>query len=241
MQRSIMPDEATIISDNWQRVQESVARSLDSSEHNQSVKIVGVSKYVSAERTQLLLDSGCTHLGENRPQLIWEKQAWLEEHQHDKPKWHMIGHLQRNKVRRTLPMLCSIHSVDSERLATSVNEEAEKLGRSIPILAEVNVTEDTSKTGMQSEQLLSFMDHVGKLPNLQLQGLMAMSTHFAGGDQARREFAHVRDLRDRLQTSYPSFDLKELSMGMSGDFHEAILEGATLVRIGSSLWEGIER
>ncbi|MEM7558207.1 MAG: YggS family pyridoxal phosphate-dependent enzyme [Planctomycetota bacterium] len=234
-----MTDSAQLVQSNWNRVQNAVQAAADESEWKQEVQVIGVSKYVDAPQTNLLVQAGCQELGENRPQVLWEKFDWFAQEQTSQPQWHMIGHLQRNKVRRTLPMLKMIHSVDSLRLAKTLEDEAAKIERKISILAEVNVTQDDSKTGMPESELSPFLEQIADMPHLELRGLMAMSTHFAGGDQARAEFARVRELRDRLQFAFPQFDLRELSMGMSGDFREAILEGATLVRIGSSLWEGI--
>lgn len=234
-----MSDPAKLVQENWKRVQEVVQAAADESEWKQEVQVIGVSKYVDAPQTFLLVQAGCHELGENRPQVLWEKFDWFAQEQTSQPQWHIIGHLQRNKVRRTLPMLKMIHSVDSLRLAKTLEDEAAKIERKISILAEVNVTQDDSKTGMPESELSPFLEQIADMPHLELRGLMAMSTHFAGGDQARAEFAQVRELRDRLQAAFPQFELRELSMGMSGDFREAILEGATLVRIGSSLWEGI--
>ena len=214
---------------------------------------------VDAALTMQLAQAGCRVLGENKPQEIWAKSEWFAANpcvgstevfsgsgeqiltgQADAAvAWHMIGHLQRNKVRRTLPKIGMLHSLDGFRLAEVVNEEASPVELTLPVLIEVNVTEDASKTGLAESELEAFVDELHSLENLQPRGLMAMSTHMAGGDQARAEFAHVRELRDRLAVKFPKLDWSQLSMGMSGDFREAICEGATLVRIGSSLWEGI--
>ncbi|QDV22742.1 YggS family pyridoxal phosphate-dependent enzyme [Aureliella helgolandensis] len=230
-----------VIRQNWLRVQEQVAEACEASGRNRSeVTIVGVSKYVPPEFAYQLTQAGCDQLGENRPQSLWDKYQFCEE-RHTAVEWHMIGHLQRNKIRRTLPMLRCIHSLDSLRLAQALSEAAVAQGSVLTAFLEVNVSEDQSKTGLPRSQLVELLEHADSLPGLQLSGLMAMSTHGASATQTRREFAAVRELRDTLNATAPStISLTELSMGMSGDFADAIAEGATLVRIGSSLWEGID-
>lgn len=226
---------------NWNEVRSQVDAALATSGRSDAIRIVGVTKYVGPELTSFLVEAGCEVLGENRPQVLWEKHAWFEERGITQPRWDVIGHLQRNKVRRTLPMIGWLHSVDSQRLVNTLQSEAERVGLVLPILIEVNITPDQEKTGLQPDALPAILDGLEQCENLEPRGLMAMSSHFSGGDQARREFADVRELRDQYSARYPELDLSELSMGMSGDFREAIAEGATLIRIGSSLWEGIER
>ncbi|MEM8736492.1 MAG: YggS family pyridoxal phosphate-dependent enzyme, partial [Planctomycetota bacterium] len=234
-------DDADRIRENWLRVQQEVGEAEQRFDRSRPVQSVGVSKYVGPELTSLLTQAGCGRLGENRPQVLWEKWAWFESAGLPQPTWDVIGHLQRNKVRRTLPMTACLHSLDSPRLAHTLQNEAKRIDLVLPVLLEVNVTEDESKTGLRPPALRELLDELRNLDQLEPRGIMAMSTHFSGGDQARREFEQVRLLRDALQPEYPDFDLRELSMGMSGDFVEAIAEGATIVRIGSNLWEGVER
>ncbi len=229
------------ISANWEQVQSEVAAACEAAGRAPAaVKIVGVSKYVGPELTEQLLLAGCQRLGENRPQSLWEKAEWFAGRERRDVHWHMIGHLQRNKVRRSLPWLQCFEALDSLRLAETVNQEALKLGIRLPVLIDVNVTQDPSKTGLPATELQSFVGHVRDLPGLQLNGLMAMSSWGADLATVRSEFALVRELRDQVQTAFGGqVALPELSMGMSGDFREAIAEGATLVRIGSNLWRGI--
>ncbi len=190
----------------------------------------------------LLCRSGCKTLGENRPQQLWEKHDYFREFSAGGDladvKWHMIGHLQRNKIRRTLPQIAMLHSLDSLRLAKAVNDEAAKQGIVLPVLLEVNVTEDQSKTGLQEAELGRLVEDCFTLSSLSVQGVMAMSSFGASQEQAREEFSKVRELKLRIEREH-SVSLPQLSMGMSRDFIGAIREGATLVRIGSSLWEGL--
>ncbi len=230
-----------LVRGNWQRVQAEVNEAVASAGRGDDVTVVGVTKYVGPELTYALYQVGCRILGENRPQSLWEKYDWCANQGLEQPEWHLIGHLQRNKVRRTLPMLACVQSVDSLRIAQTLNAEAARIGEPIQVLIEVNVTDDEEKTGMRQEELKRVFDLLPELAYLKPTGLMAMSTHHADAQQLRSEFARVRELRDSLEAEFPGVALPDLSMGMSGDFREAIMEGATLVRIGSSLWEGIER
>jgi len=208
------------------------------------VQIIGVSKYVSAADTARLLACGLVDLGESRPQLLWEKAAALVD-QTPAPRWHMIGHLQRNKLRRTLPLLSLLHSLDSHRLATAVAEEAARTATPCDALIEVNLTGDPGRSGISYEALEPLAEAVAAHRWIRLRGLMGMADRpDRPGDSPRTQFSRLREARDRLQHLFaaPERDARvrgELSLGMSGDFEDAILEGSTMVRIGSVLWEGL--
>ena len=249
---------AELLRGNWKRVAEEVAQAcLAAGREASQVQIVGVSKYVGPELAWQLSQAGCPILAENRPQLLWEKSDYFarqvptpavdtasDASQVNEgpriPKWHLIGHLQRNKLRRTLPIISLLHSLDSLRLAEAISLEAAAQAKRQPVLIEVNVTQDATKTGLAPTQVRELLERARELAGLEVRGLMAMSSLQADADSARREFEQVRELRDQLQREYAGqFDLSELSMGMSGDFREAIAAGATLVRIGTRLWQGI--
>ncbi|WP_146579028.1 YggS family pyridoxal phosphate-dependent enzyme [Neorhodopirellula pilleata] len=230
------------IAENWHEVRASVADAARAAGRDaDSVRIVGVAKYVDATITQWLVDAGCVELGENRPQSLIEKSGVL-----DGPiRWHQIGHLQRNKVRRLLSAEPVIHSVDSQRLLDEIHCEASQQARSVDVLIEVNVSDEDAKTGLPIEQaeavlrqLVESRDSQSGEPGARIIGLMAMAGWGTTPDQAQRQFAKLRGLRDQLQTAV-GIPLPELSMGMSGDYPAAIAEGATLVRIGSSLFSGV--
>ena len=243
------PDEHSVreqLQQNIGRVMSDVEAALSAAGRAPgSVKIVAVSKYVDAALTWQLVEAGCFELGESRPQVIWQKhQSFIDENA-DAPalpnvRWHMIGHMQRNKVARTLPLISWLHSLDSLRLAEAISAEAVKQSLSIKCLLEVNATSDATKTGLPLEQAASALEQILSLPGIEVCGLMSMSTEGAPPEQARREFESVRLLRDQLQIQFGSAcDLRELSMGMSGDFPSAIAAGATMIRIGSLLWSDI--
>lgn len=237
---------------NLERVLEQVEQArVAAARPPDSIRLIGVSKYVDAALTWQLVEAGCSELGESRPQSIWQKhQSFVDSEAMDRHAdspplsqvhWHMIGHLQRNKVARTLPLIEWLHSLDSVRLAEAINVEALKQSKRLKCLLEVNATEDLTKTGLPPEQAGQVLEHVLTLPGIEVRGLMSMSTEGAAADQARREFESVRALRDRLQSRLGSAcQLDELSMGMSGDFPQAIAAGATMIRVGSSLWSGLD-
>ncbi len=238
--RELSEETAAIIANNWHRVSEQVHEAcVQCSREPSEVTIVGVSKYVGPELALGLVQAGCRILGENRPQSLWEKADYFSAYPGQETNWHMIGHLQRNKIRRTLPLIECLHSLDSLRLAEAVNHEAERAQVQLKTLVEVNVSQDESKTGLPTDQVCELLDRAGELRALKISGLMAMSTHQASSQAAQDEFASVRRLRDDLAARYPHLELSELSMGMSADFRAAIAEGATMVRIGSNLWEGL--
>ena len=200
------------------------------------ITLVGVTKYVDAEAARALVAAGCADLGENRPQELWNKAEALA----GLPvRWHLVGHLQRNKVRRTLPLVSLIHSADSLRLIAAIEQTAAELGRRVPVLLEVNVSGEPAKHGFAPAEIEPLLPELAGCRHAEVGGLMCMAALEGGPDAARRDFAALRQLRDRLRANCPAeISLDELSMGMSGDYEAAVAEGATLVRIGSALFAG---
>jgi pyridoxal phosphate enzyme (YggS family) len=224
---------------NWREITQAVADAAgQSGRAAESVRIVAVTKGADIPTTQLLVDIGCRDLGESRPQQIWEKASAIT---HEPPiRWHLIGHLQRNKIRRTLPLVAWIHSIDSVRLLESLDQSARELEQTIDGLLEVNPGADQAKTGVPPRDLPALLDAAQQCQNIRVRGLMAMASQDADPQQARREFDSVRMLRDSLASGCSApHSLDELSMGMSDDFSIAIAAGATIVRIGSRLFAGL--
>ncbi len=231
-----MADLAEQIADNLADVRQRIARAAARAGRKaDEVRLVAVTKYTGPDEIRALVAAGCTELGEARPQQLWQRAAELA----DLPiRWHMIGRLQRNKVRRTLPLVSCIHSVASPRLAAEIDHFAGELGRPAPILVEVNISGEASKDGLPPEEVGPMLEEAARYENVEIRGLMCMAGLEGGLDAARREFAALRILRDRLMArGLERVSLAELSMGMSGDFEAAIEEGATMVRIGSALFE----
>jgi len=207
----------------------------------EEVRLIAVTKTVGPQTCNDLISLGCRELAENRPQVLWEKSAVVDPC----VLWHFIGHLQRNKSARTLPLLNTFHALDSLRLAEQLAKDAtetttDKSVGKLRVLLELNITQDQTKTGLSPNDAQELLRRYIETPSLQdgldLCGLMGMSS--LGGDDAQthREFETLRTLRDRWQSEY-GIGLRELSMGMSDDFQIAIEEGSTMVRIGSLLYQ----
>lgn len=204
----------------------------------EAVRLIAVTKYVDAAVTRMLVDAGCRDLGEARPQQLWDKAATLADLG---IRWHLIGHLQRNKVHRTLPLVHLLHSGDSLRLLEELDAEQASQPAALPILLEVNVSGDAAKHGFAIDIVAPLAESLSKLTHLDVRGLMCMAGLEGDVADARREFAALRELRDRLRSEWSGrYALDELSMGMSGDFEAAVAEGSTMVRVGSALFEGLD-
>ncbi len=233
-----MPDLVARIAENLGRVRARMAEAAARAGRNAGeVRLLAVTKYVGPPEIRALVEAGCGDLGESRPQQLWERAAELS----GLPvRWHLVGHLQRNKVRRTLPLVELIHSVDSPRLAAQLDAEAGQSAVRAAILLEVNVSGEAAKHGFAPAEVEPFVAQLAGYRNLEVRGLMCMAGLEGDLAEARREFAALRSLRDRLRRNCPAGTaLNELSMGMSGDYEVAIEEGATIVRIGSALFEGL--
>ncbi|MBD16213.1 MAG: YggS family pyridoxal phosphate-dependent enzyme [Planctomycetaceae bacterium] len=233
-----MTDLQKILADNLAQVRERMARATQQSSRTaDSVKLIAVTKYIDADTTAALLKVGCPILGESRPQQL---QAKSNAPGLINACWHLIGHLQRNKVRATLPLTDLIHSVDSQRLLKTINTIALEQGQISRVLLELNCSGDREKHGLTAEEFKRLLPELGSYPGVQVCGLMTMAARSGGEQVAGQNFAALRSLRDAaLEECPPEVELTELSMGMSHDFEIAIREGATMVRIGSLLFEGL--
>lgn len=226
------------LAENVATVQHQIAEAAKRSGRDVSdVCLVGVTKYVDVATTRGLVSAGCETLGENRPQVLWEKTNAMQDLD---VRWHMIGHLQRNKVKRTVESTALIHSCDSLRLLKSIHEAGLQLEKRVDVLLEVNVSGEAAKHGFSPDEIESVIEAVEPFGGLRVTGLMCMAGLGSGQQDVRREFDSLRELRDSNRASAPpNVELRELSMGMSRDFEVAIEAGATLVRVGSSLFRGL--
>ena len=233
-------EEQALCTENWRRVLGRVAEACTKAGRElASVRVVGVTKYVDMARTMALYNAGCHDLGESRPQAFWEKAALFADNDVG-VRWHMIGHLQRNKVAKTTLYNPVFHTIDSVRLAEAISRSATELSTVCEGLIEVNLSEDVRRSGLLLDRLLDSASQILELPDVSIRGLMGMASHPEASRRPRQEFAHLRQLRDGLTDKFPDAGgLPELSMGMSGDFEDAILEGSTMVRIGSALFHGL--
>jgi PLP dependent protein len=225
---------ASTIVENLHRLQERMNRACARCNRSpESVRLVAVSKTVAPERIREALAAGITILGENYIQEARQKIELI-----GKPvSWHFIGHLQSNKAKYAVDLFDMIHSVDSLHLAESISKEAQKKDKTIPVLIQVNISGEESKHGLNPDTTLRLIQDAGKLPNLTINGFMTMPPLSENPEDSRPYFRALRNLRDMLAAKKPEqVALHELSMGMSSDFEVAIEEGATLVRIGTSLF-----
>jgi len=195
----------------------------------ESVQLLPVTKRQPLEKLQTLYSLGLKAFGENRVQEMLEKAALLPED----IQWHMIGHLQKNKVRQVVSCASFIHAVDSIELMQRIDRISAESGKVMKIFLQVNISGEASKSGMDVAELDNVVEASTELEHIELIGLMTMPPLHASDLEVTSIFAKLKNLRDRLQEQCPG--LKELSMGMSNDFHLAIAQGATVVRIGSLL------
>lgn len=221
------------IEDNVSAVRERIVRCAERAGRRASeIRLVGVTKMRTVEemrRAAPLIDA----IGENRVQeALSKRQEWGEG---DGPEWRLIGHLQKNKARRAVEVFDSVDSVDSMGIASTLDRIAMELDRSLPVLIEVNTAGEASKTGIEPGNFPELLDHVLNSQHLTLQGLMTIGPLTDDEAQVRRAFASLRELWGRARSS-SGRELPILSMGMSGDFEWGILEGSTMVRIGTALF-----
>ena len=200
-----------------------------------SARLLAVSKTHPLEAVEELAARGVRAFGENKVQELCAKQ---EATNYDL-EWHLIGHLQRNKVRQLLKHnVAMIHSVDSERLAMEIEKEAVKLDKNVDILVEINIGNEESKSGCEPEQAAELVQLIAQnCPHLAVKGLMCVAPEMESMDAVRPYFAQMRQLKDEIAAlNLPGVDMKELSMGMTGDFPVAIEEGATIIRVGTAIF-----
>ena len=229
-------EQAAILQKNLDKVEERIASSCEKvARKRNEVTLVGVSKTVDSSLAKLLMKKGIAHLGESRPQELWNKASHLPN-----AHWHFIGHMQRNKIDKTLPLIHLFHSVDSLRLLQALEGECQKQNLKLDFLLEVNISGEENKKGFDPALVLGLASELMALKHLQCQGLMGMAAYALEKEKCRPAFQLLRNTRDEL-SDLLGRKLPELSMGMSNDFEIAIEEGATLIRLGSILWEGLEQ
>jgi len=237
---------AARVVDNLARVRERIATAAERSGRDPSaITLVAVTKYAQSASLAALIEAGCLDLGESRPQQLWER---AKEFAGRGVRWHMIGHLQRNKVPRTAPLVTLLHSCDSLRIADALDQAlvqsqngSSDEAQPLDTLLEVNISTDPAKGGFAPDDVEAGLAHVATLRHLRVRGLMAMAGKPDDASAAHADFRHLRELSERLKSHCPpGVTLDELSMGMSGDYEVAIEEGATIVRVGSALFEGVE-
>jgi PLP dependent protein len=203
-----------------------------------AVRLIAVTKLSPLEWIRPLVACGQLDLGENYPQELWRKSESLAD-LGNRTRWHLIGHLQSNKVKKTLPLVTMVHSVDSLKLLSAINENAADRAGAPDLCLQVNTSGEASKHGWSPAEVIADAEAIAECRAVPIVGLMTMAALGSTADAARESFRMLREVRDALARK-SGLALPELSMGMSSDFEAAILEGATLVRVGSALFEGVE-
>lgn len=222
------------LSDNLSEIEKRISISCETSGRNrQDVLLIAVSKTKPLPLLEEAYTCGIRDFGENRVQELAQKA----ENMPSDIRWHMIGHLQKNKVKAAVRHAYMIHSVDSLSLAETISTEAVKQSKTVQILLEVNIAAEESKYGYSPSQALSELPLIAALPNLKIKGLMTIAPFTETAESNREYFRQLRELAvDITNKNIDNVDMEVLSMGMSGDFQVAIEEGATMVRVGTSIF-----
>ncbi|MDX2037190.1 MAG: YggS family pyridoxal phosphate-dependent enzyme [Isosphaeraceae bacterium] len=225
------------LEENWRSVNRRIAEAeARAGRPAGSARLVAVTKRRPAEWVRALIALGATDIGENYPQELWEKAAAVAD---TGVRVHLIGRLQRNKAKRTAPLTCRIHGVDSLELLETLDDLSSRMTDPPRICLQLNLSGEESKQGWSEEELAADGEAIAGLKFARVDGLMTMAALGTDSETARPTFAALREARDRLEVRLGRA-LPELSMGMSGDFEAAVEEGATLVRVGSALFEGVD-
>jgi len=219
-----------VLEDNYAAVQKKIAEAaIRAGRNTEEVKLIAVTKTVNLATVKRAATLGIRDFGENRVQDAAEKVAALPE-----LNWHFIGHLQSNKVKEVIPHYGLIHSLDRLSLAGALQKGADRSDLTVEALVQVNVSGEESKFGLEPRELVAFLDQVKIYDRLILKGLMTMAPFVDDPEETRIYFRRLRELRDRCRENHEN--LMELSMGMTNDYEVAVEEGATMVRIGSAIF-----
>lgn len=219
------------ISDRLAAVEESISEACRRSGRNRSeIILVAVSKTQPAIPASEAVAAGVRHLGESRVQEAAGKKDGVS----GSPQWHLVGHLQSNKARKAAEIFDWIHSIDSEKTARRVSEQAARLGRNLRVLIQVNLGDESQKGGVSGDEISRLAEEIIEMPSIELVGLMTIPP-IGTAEEARRWFARMRGLRELL-TPIAGKEATHLSMGMSDDYEEAIEEGATIIRVGRAIF-----
>jgi hypothetical protein len=223
-----------MLADNLAQVQKNISNACEQAGRNpQEVTLVAVSKTKPVEMLKEAYDAGARVFGENKVQEILDKYDQLP----NDIQWHMIGHLQRNKVKYIVDKVAMIHSVDSLRLAQTIEQEAAKKDICVPILIEVNVAQEESKFGLRTDEVIPLLEEISMFSHIQVQGLMTIAPFVENPEENRDIFRELKKLSvDIDRKNINNINMSVLSMGMTGDYEVAVSEGATMVRVGTGIF-----
>ena len=223
-----------MLKENLQSVEKTIQAACDKSRRTRyDVTLIAVIKTKPVEMLQEIYDAGVRDFGENKVQEICEKYDKMP----NDIRWHMIGHLQRNKVKYIIDKVCMIHSVDSYRLAEEINIQAKKHQLVMPVLLEINIAKEQTKFGVTKEDAILLAEEMAHLTNLKVEGLMAVAPYVENAEDNRKYFQEIRQLAVDIQhKNIDNIDMHVLSIGMTGDYAVAIEEGASMVRVGTGIF-----
>lgn len=223
-----------MIQENIKAVEENIKAACEMCGRDvEDVTLIAVSKTKPVSMLQEAYDYGCRDFGENKVQELVDKWEQMPKD----IRWHMIGHLQRNKVKYIVDKVYLIHSVDSVRLAEEISKEAGKKGVTVFILIEINVAGEESKFGTTCEEACHLVEEIAKLPHIMIKGLMTIAPYVENAEENRQYFEKLRQIYvDIKQKNIDNVYMESLSMGMTGDYEVAVTEGATYVRVGTGIF-----
>ncbi|NLJ90010.1 MAG: YggS family pyridoxal phosphate-dependent enzyme [Clostridiales bacterium] len=227
-----------MIYNNLRKIEENIIEACNKAGRNRDeVTLIAVSKTQPIDLIEEALEAGIVNFGENKVQELVSKIEVLNEDKHKDLKWHMIGHLQRNKVKYIVDKVSLIHSVDSIRLAKQIEKEARKRGVTVDVLIEVNIAGDPDKFGFKEEEVYSATLEISRLEHINIKGLMTVAPYVTDPEENRLYFSKMKQLSvDIKAKNIDNVIMDTLSMGMTGDYTVAIEEGATMVRIGTGIF-----
>ncbi len=221
------------IKENWLDTKQRIDKA---NPDGKEITVIAVTKTHSRETIETALSLGLTEIGENKAQEFVDKYEMLESRK-ENIHWHMIGHLQRNKVKYVVGKTRLIHSLDSMRLAKEIEKRAAGEGLSVDTLLQVNVVKEDSKYGIFLEDAVSFLKNMEKFQHLRIRGLMTMAPYYEDPEKTRKCFRDLKNLFDQLKKEpFQNVQMEHLSMGMSNDYEIAIEEGSNMVRLGRTLF-----
>lgn len=223
-----------MVAENLEQVRKNIELACkEAGRDPKEVTLISVSKTKPVSMLQEAYDAGSRDFGENKVQEIMDKVPQLPSD----IRWHMIGHLQRNKVKYIVDKVALIHSVDSLRLAETIEHEAAKHNVTVPVLIEVNVAQEESKFGLKTEEVLSLVESVAAFPHIHIEGLMTIAPYVEDPEENRGIFSQLKKLSvDIAAKNINNVNMSVLSMGMTGDYQVAVQEGATMVRVGTGIF-----
>ena len=215
------------ISENYRRLRESIPKHVD---------LIVAAKTRIAEEIEEIIDAGAINIGENYVQearTVYSKLGDKAQQAH----WHMIGHLQRNKVKNAVDIFSMIETIDSVRLAKEIDKRCKQIGKIMPVLVEINSGEEPQKTGVMPEQVVDFIQEISSLSQIKIMGVMTMGPRFGNPEDSRPYFRVTRKVFEEIKKlCLPNVEMQYLSMGMTNSFRIAIEEGSNMVRIGTALF-----